>query len=113
MHEISLCESIRDIIEEQAARERFSRVRRVCLEIGVLSCVEPEALRFGFDVVMRGSVAEDAELEILSPPATAMCLTCFETAEVTRRYDACPSCGAATMQVTGGEDMRIRELEVI
>jgi hydrogenase nickel incorporation protein HypA/HybF len=64
MHEISLCESILDIINERAAQDRFSKVKRVRLEVGPFSSVEPEALRFGFDVVMRGSVAEGAKLEI-------------------------------------------------
>ena len=77
MHEMSLCENLRTIIEEQAARENFARVRRVKLEVGPLSCVEPDALRFGFDVVMRGSVAEGAELEIATGEAMALCLGCF------------------------------------
>ncbi|MEQ1712058.1 MAG: hydrogenase maturation nickel metallochaperone HypA, partial [Hyphomicrobium sp.] len=62
MHEMALCESIRCTLEEQSRLRRFSRVARVSLEIGPLAGVEVEALRFGFDVVMRGSVAEGAVL---------------------------------------------------
>ena len=58
MHEMSLCESILDILKAQAAKDSFTRVKRVAVDIGPLSCVEPEALKFGFDVVMRGSLAE-------------------------------------------------------
>lgn len=113
MHEMSLCENILGILQEQAARDAFSRVKRVSLEVGPLSCVEPEALRFGFDVVMRGSLAEGATLEITSPPATALCLTCFKTVPVTERFDVCPECGASELQITSGEELRIRELEVV
>ena len=113
MHEMSLCESILGVLKEQAASEHFTRVKRVQLEIGPFSCVEPEALRFGFDVVMRGSLAEDAALEITTTPATAFCLSCFETVPVKNRFDACPKCGEASLQVMTGEELRIKELEVV
>lgn len=113
MHELSLCQNIRDLIEEQAVEQGFTRVNRVWLEIGPLSCVEPEALRFGFDVAMRGSVAEGAALDIATPPAKAMCPLCGEVAEVTRRYAACPGCGVPGMDLVQGDELRIRKLEVV
>lgn len=113
MHEISLCENIREIIEEQATASGFSKVNCVWLQVGPLSCVEPDALRFGFDVVMRGSVAEGARLDIETPEASAFCLACFETVAVRHRLDVCPSCGAGELQIKSGEELRIRELEVI
>ena len=113
MHEVSLCENIRDLLEEQAAAQDFSRVKHVWLEIGPLSCVEPEALRFGFDAVMRGSLAEGATLDIATPEATALCLRCDQTVPVKRRYDTCPNCGSAELLLTGGEELRIRKLEVV
>ena len=112
MHEMSLCESIRDIIEEQGRRNGFSTVSRVCLEIGSLAGVEVEALRFGFDVAMRGSIAESASLDIIEKKATAWCLPCGESVSVTSRVGACPKCGSAQLQVSGGEELRIKEMEV-
>jgi hydrogenase nickel incorporation protein HypA/HybF len=66
MHEMSLTQGVLEIIESASHREGFSRVRTVWLEIGTLAAVEPEALRFCFDVVTRGSCAEGARLEIVS-----------------------------------------------
>ncbi|NIU77000.1 MAG: hydrogenase maturation nickel metallochaperone HypA, partial [Gammaproteobacteria bacterium] len=77
MHEMALSESILQVLEEQARAQGFSRVRRVRLEVGVLSCVEPEALRFHFGAVTRGSLAEGAELEVLPVPAAGWCLPCY------------------------------------
>ena len=112
MHEMSLCESILQVIEDQAAVNRFTRVRRVRLQIGRLSGVEVEALRFGFDAVTRDSVAAGAALEILETPGTAWCMPCGHNVEVSRRFDACPDCGSHQLQVTGGDEMRIRDIEV-
>jgi len=113
MHEMSLCESILDILKEQAARDRFTRVKRVSVDIGPLSCVEPEALQFGFDVVMKGSLAEGAALIISRRPAEALCLSCFKTVPVRQRFDCCPECGSEALQVVSGEELKIRELEVV
>ena len=113
MHEMSLCENIREIIQEQAAKDGFTRVSRVWLEVGPLSCVAPDALRFGFDVVMRGSVAEGATVEITTPNAKARCLACQKVASIQQRYDPCPQCGAGPMEMIQGDELKISKLEVI
>ena len=112
MHEMSLCESILQIIEDNATSQRYQRVKTVWLEIGNLSGVELEAMRFSFEIVTRGSLAEEAKLEIIEIPGQAWCMQCAKTVSVTQRFDACPDCGGYQLQVTGGEEMRIKELEV-
>lgn len=113
MHEMSLCENIREIIQEQAKENGFTRVTRVWLEVGPLSCVEPDALRFGFDVVMRGSVAQGAAVEIMTPIATAKCLACQQIVEIQQRYDPCPHCGMGPMNMIKGDALKISKLEVV
>ncbi|WP_420411546.1 hydrogenase maturation nickel metallochaperone HypA [Roseibium sp.] len=112
MHEMSLCESILGILQDQAVSQKFSKVDRVCLEVGPLSGVETEALRFGFDVVTRGSLAAGAKLDIIEPQAAAWCLPCEKTVSINERFDPCPECGSHQLQVTSGEELRIKELEV-
>jgi len=112
MHEISLCEGILQVLEEQAGRQAYRQVRSVCLEIGALAGVDPEALRFSFEVLSRGTLADGARLEIRELPGEAWCMQCMASVVVRRRYDPCPRCGAYQLQVTGGEQMRIKELEV-
>jgi len=113
MHEISICESIRDLLEDQARENGFTRVRKIWLEVGPLSCVEPEALRFGFDAVMRGSVAEGATLDIETSPAQARCPACARIVTVEQRYEVCPECGTPGLEVTRGDELKIRKLEVV
>lgn len=112
MHEMSLCENILEIINAQADQQAFSKVDLVRLEVGPLSGVEVEALRFGFDVVMRGSVAEKARLDIICPEAAAWCASCNKTVSIVERYDPCPACGAVNLQITSGGELRIKEMEV-
>ncbi len=112
MHEISLCEGVLRVIEEQAAVQNYHKVKTVWLEVGALAGVELDALRFGFEVVMKASIAEDARLEIIDQPGQAWCSQCMKNVTIRQRFDACPECGAYQLQVNGGEALRIKELEV-
>ena len=112
MHEMSLCESVLQIVEEEAARQNFNKVKWLQLEIGTLAGVEIEAMRFCFDVVARNSVLEGATLDIVQPGGEAWCMHCAKTIQVRERYQPCPECGGYQLQVTGGDEMRIKELEV-
>ncbi|MBL8487687.1 MAG: hydrogenase maturation nickel metallochaperone HypA [Rhodocyclaceae bacterium] len=112
MHEMSLAEGVIQIVEDAARAAQCRRVSAVILEIGRLSSVEPEALRFCFDAVSRGSIAEGARLEIEDVPGTAWCMQCSESVEVAARLEGCPRCGSYQLQVTGGTEMRVKEVEI-
>lgn len=58
MHEMSLCQSAVEIIQRQAEQHDVKRVTAVWLEIGALSCVEESAVRFSFEIVCHGTVAQ-------------------------------------------------------
>ena len=113
MHEISLLESVLDTLESQAEQQGFSRVKQVVLEIGALSCVEAEALRFGFDVVMKNTLAEHAELVIIEQAGQGICSHCQHSVVLETLHDPCPDCGRFGVTVTQGQAMRIKELIVI
>jgi hydrogenase nickel incorporation protein HypA/HybF len=112
MHEMSLAEGVLQIIEDSAKTQNFSRVKTVWLEIGQLAGVEVEAMKFCFDAVVRDSIAQDARLEIIEMPGQAWCLHCAEVVQVQALFDACPKCGSHQVQVTGGNEMRVKELDV-
>ncbi len=112
MHEMSLNEGVLQILQDHAESQGFERVKTVWLEIGELSGVEIEAMRFGFDVVMKGSLADGAKLEIIRVPGQAWCMPCEKNVEVKQLFEACPDCGSYQLQVTSGDQMQIKELEV-
>lgn len=112
MHEMSLAEGVLQIIEDHARTQDFTRVKTVWLEIGQLSSVEPEAMRFCFDAVTRGSLAEGARLEIVIVDGGGQCMNCGQTVRLAAVYDACPACGGYPVTPVSGTEMRIKELEV-
>lgn len=113
MHELSLAESMIQIIEDAAVAQKFERVRVIWIEVGSMAGVEAEALRFCFDAVARDTVAQGARLEIVDVPGYGTCLECGNNHPATNLLDACPACGSFAVQVSGGTGMRVKELDVV
>ena len=73
MHELSLSESITELVVEYARREGVGRVSRVVLALGAAATVELEALKFCFPITTANTLAEGAELVIETIPLQARC----------------------------------------
>lgn len=112
MHEMSLAEGIVQLVEDAVRTDACSKVKVVWLEIGQLAAVEKEALRFCFDAVARDTIAQNARLEIIEIPGQGRCMKCEAEVAVAALYEACPVCGSYQVKVTGGDAMRVKELEV-
>ncbi len=112
MHELSLAESVVDLVDYRARREGCNRVKTVRLEIGRLSGVEPEAMRFCFDEVASGTLAEGASLDIIEQDGRAWCFDCGWLVPLTSREDSCPECGGFRLRLDEGVAMRVKELEI-
>lgn len=113
MHELSLAESVIQIIEEAAVAQQFTKVRAVWIEVGSLAGVEPDAMRFCFDAVTRDTLAEGARLDIIEVPGVGTCPDCGSLHPVANLLDACPECGGVAVQVEGGTGLRVKELDVV
>jgi hydrogenase nickel incorporation protein HypA/HybF len=112
MHELSLIESILELIQDAARREGFSRVRVVRLEVGALSCVETSALEFAFESASMKTCAEGARLEMQIIPGLGRCSVCGAHASMEALYDLCPACDGHPMVVLSGTEMRVKDLDV-
>ncbi|MBA3034321.1 MAG: hydrogenase maturation nickel metallochaperone HypA [Gammaproteobacteria bacterium] len=112
MHEMSLVEGVRQLIEEAALRDGFTRVHSVRVEIGQLSGVEQSAFEFCFDLAMQDSPAAGARLDIIATPGRGRCQQCGQESALAAVYDPCELCGAYSVEVIGGTSMRVIDLEV-
>jgi hydrogenase nickel incorporation protein HypA/HybF len=113
MHELAVMESAMNAVLRQAQAHQASRVHRVVLRIGSLSGVEPESLRFAFDVVTRGTPADGATLEIDAVPARAVCRACAHEFGVESGFIfSCPQCGRLSGEIKQGRELELSRLEM-
>ena len=109
MHELGVTRNIVAIVSEHAGDKK---VNRVLLEIGRLSAIMPDAIRFCFDVCSKNTPLENATLQINEVPGLARCKECGNEFEIEQLFGRC-KCGSNHIQCIAGEEMKIKEMEAI
>lgn len=109
MHELGITRNVVSIVEEHAHGQR---VRRVALEIGKLSGVMAEAVRFCFDVCTENTLLAGAELEIVEPAGEVTCRRCGRQFTVQQLYELC-ECGSASLEIRSGDQLTVKEMELV
>jgi len=108
MHELAITESVVAAVTKRLPGDKISCVR---LEIGALSGVVADSVRFCFDLVTEGTSLEGATLEISEPPACCQCRECGRQFEPDGPIPLC-DCGSADVAVLSGADLRIMSVQV-
>lgn len=109
MHELAVTQSMVDAVVDRMGDRRILAVR---LEIGRLSGVVPEAVRFCFDLVTEGTTLSGARLDIVEPEGRAWCRRCRREFGMADPVPLC-ACGSADVEVLGGRELAIRSVEVL
>jgi hydrogenase nickel incorporation protein HypA/HybF len=108
MHELGITRSVIAACSERAAG---ARVARVTLEIGRLTCVSPDALRFCYDLCAEGTSLAGSRLEIIRIPGRARCRACDAEVVLDDLLTPC-ACGSHDLEIRAGEELRIKEMEL-
>ena len=108
MHELGITQNIVAIVAEHA---KGAKVQRVLLEIGKLSAILPDAVRFCFDICTQGTVLEGATLEILEIPGLGRCRQCGAEIYLDKPFGIC-NCGSVQVDLITGEELKIKEIEI-
>jgi hydrogenase nickel incorporation protein HypA/HybF len=103
VHELGIAESV---IEAVTERLPDAKITSISLEVGALSGIVPDSLRFSFDLATQGTALEGATLEITQRPARCECRACGKEFEPDGPLPLCP-CGSAEATVLSGQDLRI------
>ena len=114
VHELAISEAVvSGVCERLASTLGESRISRVVLEVGRLSAVEPEALRFCFELSAAGTPVAGATLDIIEIPVIADCRQCgvrFESNE--SLTCVCNACGSLAVDIVNGRELRVKLVEL-
>ncbi len=111
MHELSLMQSIFEIVEDGLKKHELVYVNQIKLKVGELAAVQKEAMQFAFSVLQMGTVLEGARLEIEYVPAEAYCAKCEHRYRMIKYRVICPLCGNVG-QIVSGKELYVESLEV-
>jgi len=112
VHELSVCRALLAQVVEIATDRGASAVSRITVEVGPLSGVEPGLLASAFEIVCAGSCAAGAILSIETTAITISCLICGAESQTAPNRLLCAACGGYRTRVVGGDELRLRGVEL-
>ena len=112
MHEMSIAQSILDIVDEYMAKEDNVKLIEVAVEIGELVAVVPDSLSFCYDVLVDNTPYMNSKLIINILPLTAVCSQCDHSITIKDFNFMCDACQSKNVTVPRGQELRISHLEV-
>lgn len=112
MHELSVCLSLMQQVEQIAIEKNAQRVTRIVLNIGPLSGVEPDLLRQAYPLAAANTVAAEAELVMESADIVVRCSQCATESKVSANRLLCGSCGDYRTQVVSGDELTLMSVEL-
>ena len=111
MHELSIAQSLLNIVVQEAEKHGVDRITKVGVQVGKFTHVVPHALTFCFDMVKEGTVAADAELKVEEVPMAGWCQDCQKEFVMADPTAACPQCGGNKVQLIGGRELQVAYIE--
>lgn len=110
MHEVGIANSVLDAVRFEAKRFPNQHICKVGLRIGEFAGVDPQAISFCFEALVRGTGLEPLALEI-EYCRRNICVACGYS-EAFDRDLACPHCGFALPHTFNGDELELTYLEV-
>lgn len=111
MHEMSIAQSVLDIILQEIKNHKVNRVLSVAVKVGELSAVQTESLRFCFDFLSKGTLAEGASLEIERVKVICRCRQCGSRFTVQELIFLCPECKSPEVEMLSGRQLSVESFE--
>ena len=103
-----------DRVEEIAKENNVKKVTKLTLEIGEVSSIVPSYFSDCFEWAKKNTdYMKDTELVMIILEGLSYCRDCKKTYKTTEYAKKCPHCGSDDTYLVTGDEMRIKDIEVI
>jgi hydrogenase nickel incorporation protein HypA/HybF len=122
VHEGSITTQIVQNVLQEAKKRNATKILEVHLVIGKLTFLNPEQVRFWYEILTKDTIMENSKLTIEESEGTVKCPKCaYEgnfkyiddpTLHVPTPTLNCPKCGD-TVEIVGGKDCLIKNIKML
>lgn len=114
MHELGIVFHIIKEVKKVALENGCSHVSKVVMDIGEVSTVVPYYLEDCWKwAVEKEDMMKGCELEVCTIPAVTLCRSCGNEYGTVEHAKICPRCGSDDTVLLRGNEVEIKEIEVI
>jgi hydrogenase nickel incorporation protein HypA/HybF len=112
MHELSICQSLIDQLDEIARRESAVRITSLLLRVGPLSGVVPELIADAFPIAAAGTAGEGAALNVETGGVRVRCRSCGAETDAEPNRLVCGTCGDFRTELISGDELLLVSVEL-
>lgn len=120
MHELAMASSIVDAILNTAKKNDAIKVTEAVLEIGDMTMLNPEQLRFMMSILSEDTMLEDAEIIINMIPIEIECESCGfqgesktdENQDHLMAVARCPECENTQVHIIKGQECNVKTIKI-
>lgn len=112
MHELSIAQSIVDIVGHYVSPDEQERVRTITVRIGAMAAVVPDSLEFCFSAIVHHTRLAGARMVMEHVPFVVACHACKLELEAEPGIALCPQCGSADTEIRSGTELQVVSIDV-
>jgi hydrogenase nickel incorporation protein HypA/HybF len=112
MHELAICESLMNQVEQIALERHAGCVTSIVIGMGPLSGVEAQLLKQAYTIASAGTVAAQAELIVEALPVRVRCTQCGSESEALPNKLLCKHCGDWRTTLVSGDELMLLSVEL-
>ncbi|XRO75967.1 hydrogenase maturation nickel metallochaperone HypA [Methanocaldococcus sp. 28A] len=120
MHELSYATAMLEAILNSVKKvedkgKKIKKVSEINLEIGELTFINIEQLKFAFEVIAEGTICENAKINVKFIKPKCKCLDCGYEGEaiIEDEFEIyCPNCKSIRLKLFGGKEFNIKNATV-
>jgi hydrogenase nickel incorporation protein HypA/HybF len=112
MHELSIAGYLLEAVSAHAQQIGARRVLAINLIVGERAGVADDSLRFSFELLASGTLAENAQINTRHTPLRFHCDPCADDYAPEGEDFRCPRCGTVGQVADNGSGLVIESIEV-
>lgn len=112
MHELSIAQSILEILNRSVPNEELGNVRTVNMKVGRMAGVVCESLEFSFRALVSGTPLSAASLSIARVPFRIHCSACDRTSPTQHGFALCPHCSGTETRIVSGMELQVVSIDL-
>ncbi|OPX59636.1 MAG: putative hydrogenase nickel incorporation protein HypA [Methanobacterium sp. PtaB.Bin024] len=119
MHELSMAEAIVETVLDVAEKNDAQEIVEVTIEVGELTMLNPEQVKFLLGVLAEDTLLEGAEIIIEEVPVEIKCRSCEFTGlantDGSDHYLAivlCPKCDERNVEILKGRECNVKTIKI-
>lgn len=119
MHELSMADAIVKTVLDAAEKNQAEQILEVTIEVGKLTMLNPEQLRFLLEVLTEDTLLEGSEIIIEEIPVEIECKSCnyigsteLDDSDHYLMIVKCPECGERDLEVITGRECNVKNIKI-